>query len=136
MEQTEFADKPENFRLDEKTIEIVGLSLARQFTEKLGRTPRFITGRDTRESGEWIEKAFHNGAKTRRRRLRISRSYHHTGRCFFNKKFDFDAGIVISASHNPFDDNGIKIFSPTGKKLDDETERQIEKDIFEKLSSR
>ncbi|HEY0051624.1 MAG TPA: hypothetical protein VGB68_20160, partial [Pyrinomonadaceae bacterium] len=50
------------FPLDEKTIEIVGRSLARQFEEKLGREPRFVTGRDTRESGEWIERAFHTGA--------------------------------------------------------------------------
>ncbi len=50
------------FPLDAKTIEIVGNSLAGQFQEKLGRKPRFVTGRDTRESGAWIEKAFHTGA--------------------------------------------------------------------------
>ena len=50
------------FPLDEKTIEIIGNSLARQFTEQLGRSPRFITGRDTRESGAWIERAFWAGA--------------------------------------------------------------------------
>ena len=47
------------FPLDEKTIEVTGWSLARQFREKLGREARFITGRDTCESGVWIEKAFH-----------------------------------------------------------------------------
>jgi phosphoglucosamine mutase len=49
---------------------------------------------------------------------------------FLTEKFDFDAGIVISASHNPFHDNGIKIFAPNGKKIDGEMEREIEKDIF------
>ncbi|MEK7725258.1 MAG: phosphoglucosamine mutase, partial [Acidobacteriota bacterium] len=53
------------------------------------------------------------------------------GVAFLTKNFGFDAGIVISASHNPFHDNGIKIFLPTGKKLDEVTEREIEKDIFE-----
>ena len=42
-----------------------------------------------------------------------------------------DAGVVISASHNPYHDNGIKIFAPTGRKLDDATERLIEADIHE-----
>ena len=50
------------FPFDVKTIETVGRSLARQFRLKLGREPRFITGCDTRESGVWIEKAFHTGA--------------------------------------------------------------------------
>jgi phosphoglucosamine mutase len=50
------------FPLDEKTVRIIGASLARQFRERLGRDPRFVTGRDTRESGEWIERAFHAGA--------------------------------------------------------------------------
>ena len=55
------------------------------------------------------------------------------GVAFLTKKLDFDAGIVISASHNPFEDNGIKIFSPSGKKIDEATEREIEKDIFDKF---
>jgi phosphoglucosamine mutase len=41
----------------------------------------------------------------------------------------FDAGIVISASHNPYQDNGIKVFSPSGRKLADEVERRIEADV-------
>src|SRR5205085_3141799 len=41
-----------------------------------------------------------------------------------------DAGVVISASHNPYEDNGIKIFDPSGRKLDDATERKIEADIL------
>jgi phosphoglucosamine mutase len=119
------------FPLDEKTIETVGRSLARQFREKLGRTPRFITGRDTRESGAWIEKAFHSGAIAEGALCESAEIITTPGVAFLTKKFDFDAGIVISASHNPFHDNGIKIFSPSGKKIDGETEREIEKDIFD-----
>lgn len=116
------------FPLDRRTVQAIGESLSRQFKEKLGREPRFVTGRDTRESSAWIESAFHSGAK-----------YAHAesagvittpGVAFVTRSFEFDAGIVISASHNPFDDNGIKIFSPSGRKIDESTERAIEADIY------
>ena len=118
------------FPLDEKTIELVGWSLARQFSEKHNRIPRFITGRDTRESGTWIEKAFHAGAIAGGADCESAEVITTPGVAFLTKTFDFDAGIVISASHNPFHDNGIKIFSPTGKKVDEETEGEIEKNIL------
>mgnify|MGYP000402693318 CR=1 FL=1 len=118
------------FPLDEKTIGFAGWSLARQFKEKLNRTPRFITGRDTRESGGWIEKAFHTGAIAGGAHCESAEIITTPGVAFLTKQFDFDAGIVISASHNPFHDNGIKIFLPSGKKIDEATERQIEADIF------
>jgi phosphoglucosamine mutase len=119
------------FPLDEKTVEIIGRSLARQMTEKLGRQPRFVIGRDTRESGEWIERAFHAGATAEGAHCESAEVITTPGVAFVTKAFDFDAGIVVSASHNPFHDNGIKIFSPTGKKIDGATEREIEKDIFD-----
>lgn len=119
------------FPLDEQTIYTVGKSLAKQFAEKHGRSARFITGRDTRESGEWIELAFHAGAKSEEAHCESAEIITTPGVAFLTKKFDFDSGIVISASHNPFQDNGIKIFLPSGKKLDGETERLIEKDIFQ-----
>lgn len=119
------------FPLDEKTIEIIGNSLARQFTEQLGRSPRFITGRDTRESGAWIERAFCAGANAAEADCESAEIITTPGVAFLTEKFHFDAGVVISASHNPYQDNGIKIFLPTGKKIDEATEREIEKDIFE-----
>jgi phosphoglucosamine mutase len=122
------------FPLDEKTIFTAASSLARQFREKLGRVPRFITGRDTRESGAWIEKAFHRGALSEGADCESAEIITTPGVAFLTKEFDFDAGIVVSASHNPFDDNGIKIFAPSGKKIDGETERRIEDDIFEQKS--
>jgi len=123
------------FPLDEKTIEIIGNSLARQLTEKLGRSPRFITGRDTRESGEWIERAFCAGASAVGATCESAEIITTPGVAFLTKKFDFDAGVVISASHNPYQDNGIKIFLPTGKKIDQSVEREIEKDIFQSPKS-
>jgi phosphoglucosamine mutase len=118
------------FPLDEKTIETIGRSLTRQFKVKLNRAPRFITGRDTRESGTWIERAFCRGANAEGAQFESAGVITTPGVAFLTRKFDFDAGIVISASHNPFQDNGIKIFSPSGKKIDEATEREIEKDIF------
>lgn len=120
------------FPLDEKTIRTVGESLAIQFTEKLGRIPRFIIGRDTRESGDWIAEAFCRGAASKNAVCESAEIITTPGVAFLTKHFDFDAGIVISASHNPFHDNGIKIFSPTGKKLDEATEKVIEQYIFDK----
>ena len=124
------------FPLDKDTIETVGHSLARQLNEKLGRKARFVTGRDTRESGDWIENAFCRGANSAGAHCESAGVITTPGIAFLTKKNDFDAGVVISASHNPFEDNGIKIFSPSGKKLDEATEKEIEKDIFESSQSK
>ena len=118
------------FPLDAATVENIGRSLGRQFTDKLGRTPRFVTGRDTRESGSWIEEAFHAGAKSEKAECESAGVITTPGVAFVTSKFGFDLGIVISASHNPYHDNGIKLFSPSGKKVGDEIETAIEKDIF------
>lgn len=119
------------FPLNEETIKVVGQSLTRQFTVKLGRSPKFIVGRDTRESGEWIENAFCKGSVSQNAECKTAEIITTPGVAFLTREFNFDAGIVISASHNPFYDNGLKIFLPSGKKLDEETERAIEKDIYE-----
>jgi phosphoglucosamine mutase len=118
------------FPLDEKTVSVIGNSLARQFTEKLGRSPRFIIGRDTRESSEWIERAFCAGAGAAEADCESAEVITTPGVAFLTGKFHFDAGVVISASHNPYQDNGIKIFLPTGKKIDESIEKEIEKDIY------
>lgn len=119
------------FPLDEKTVRVIGASVARQFRERLGRDARFISGRDTRESGGWIEAAFHAGAASENAVCESAEVITTPGVAYLTSAFDFDAGVVISASHNPYYDNGIKIFSPTGKKIDEATERAIEKDIFD-----
>lgn len=123
--------KAGDFPLDEQTITIVGKSLARIFKERLGRNARFCIGRDTRESGEWMKHAFCAGAFSEDAVCESAGVITTPGLAFVTKHFGFDAGIVISASHNPFDDNGIKIFLPDGKKSDEATEREIEKEIFE-----
>jgi phosphoglucosamine mutase len=117
------------FPLDASTVKTIGRSLSRQYQAKLGRTPHFVTGRDTRESGEIIERAFHIGAREAGAECRSSGVITTPGVAFVTKHFDFDAGIVVSASHNPYEDNGIKIFAPDGKKIGEDVERAIEKDI-------
>ena len=119
------------FPLDENTISIIGRSLATRMAAKLGRPPRLVTGRDTRESGEWIEGAFSSGAAVADAVCRSAGVITTPGVAFLTREFDFDAGIVISASHNPFEDNGIKIFAPSGKKIEETAERLIEQDIRE-----
>ena len=57
------------------------------------------------------------------------------GVAFLARELEAAAGVVISASHNPYEDNGVKIFAPSGRKLDDETERLIERDIFNESTS-
>lgn len=119
------------FPLDAATIKTVGHSLAKHLAEKTnGRKPRIVVGRDTRESGEWIEKALVAGAVEAGAECESAGVITTPGVAFLARTLPADAGVVISASHNPYQDNGIKIFSPTGKKLDDATERLIEADIY------
>lgn len=119
------------FPLDEKTVKTIGASLTRLFREKLGRNPRFVSGRDTRESGSWIEAGFQAGAAAEMAECSSAGVITTPGVAYLTKAFDFDAGIVISASHNPYQDNGIKIFLPTGSKIDEAIERAIEQDIYD-----
>lgn len=122
--------KAGEFPLDQRTIQKIGRSLAELCRERLDRTPRFVTGRDTRESGDWIEAAFHAGARAAGAEVLSAAVITTPGVAFVTGHGNFDGGIVISASHNPFDDNGLKIFNPSGKKAHEGTERAIEKDIY------
>ena len=120
-----------HFPLDERTVYVVGQSLAQQFrAQNRERKPRFIIGRDTRESGAWLEAAVRAGAENEGAECLSAGIITTPGVAFLTGDQLADAGIVVSASHNPFDDNGIKIFSPSGKKIDETTERKIEADIL------
>jgi phosphoglucosamine mutase len=119
------------FPLDAPTVRVIGNSLARRLADKLGHPPRFVIGRDTRESGAWIEAAFIAGANDAGASCESAGVITTPGVAILARLLPADAGVVLSASHNPFHDNGIKIFAPTGRKLDDATERLIEADIAE-----
>lgn len=118
------------FPLDAQTVAVVGHSLATHLKETLGRTPIIVVGRDTRASGEWLEKALISGASSAAAICKSAGVITTPGVAYLARTLPADAGIVISASHNPYQDNGIKIFAPNGRKLDEATERQIELDIL------
>jgi phosphoglucosamine mutase len=124
--------KAGEFPLDPATVRIIGASLAEHLAERSnGRTPRIVIGRDTRESGPAIAAALTEGARSGGAVVESAGVITTPGVAFLARSLPADAGVVISASHNPYKDNGIKIFNPSGRKLDDATERKIEADIFE-----
>jgi phosphoglucosamine mutase len=123
------------FPLDEKTVEIAGRALAKNLARELAHAPRIAIGRDTRQSGPAIENALARGAASAGASVESAGVITTPGVAFVTKRDSFDAGVVISASHNPYDDNGIKVFTPSGRKLSDEIERRIEADIYSMLES-
>jgi len=124
-----------NYPLDIKTVERIGYSLARHLSERLGHRVRIIIGRDTRESGEWIEEAIIRGIGTTESVSQSAGIITTPGVAYLTRTLDADAGVVISASHNPYQDNGIKVFASSGQKLDDATENSIEIDLKADSSS-
>ena len=122
--------KAGEFPLDSATVRIVGASLAEHLAERTGgRAPRIIIGRDTRESGGQIEQDLMAGAGAIGAEIESAGMITTPGVAFLTGSLAADAGVVISASHNPYQDNGIKIFDPSGRKLDNATEQKIEADI-------
>src|SRR5215470_15072456 len=117
------------YPLDRPTIERIGRLLAIELTRRSGRAPRLIIGRDTRESGAWIEAALARGARAASAVLRFAGVITTPGVSYLTRALGADSGVVISASHNSYEDNGIKVFSTSGQKLDEDAEQAIEKDI-------
>ena len=97
--------------------------------------PRVIIGRDTRESGEWLEQALFQGINEGQGEAVSVGIIPTSAVSFLAKKYSFSAGIVISASHNSYQDNGIKIFSSQGIKISDAWESKLEKAIIEAPSN-
>jgi len=107
----------------------IGRATAHLFKRK-GHTPRIIIGKDTRISGYMLENALVSGICSMGVNALLVGPLPTPGIAFTTTSMRADAGIVISASHNPFQDNGIKIFSREGLKLSDEKELEIENLIF------
>jgi phosphoglucosamine mutase len=117
--------------LDPVTIHAVGLALAHH----LGNNPRVLIGQDTRESSDWIAAALTAGLAAGGATVESAGVITTPAVAFLTHSHHFAAGIVISASHNPWQDNGIKLFGPDGYKLPDATELAIEAEIFRRLES-
>ena len=120
--------------LDQATVYAVGAALGRHLAAQHGSSS-VVIGQDTRESSPWI-------AATLTASLRaVGAQVRHAGvittpAIALLAKRAFEAGVVISASHNPWSDNGIKIFGHDGYKLSDDLEERLEADIFGHLHSR
>ncbi len=112
--------------LDPRTINRVGAALVRALPRSGADSRRVLVGRDTRESGEWIERELARGLATGGALMVSAGVIPTPAIAYLTRSESFDAGIVISASHNPYEDNGIKIFSGRGEKLAEALEAQIE----------
>ena len=120
--------------LDARTIYAVGLALAHQLKDQSPQ-PSIILGMDTRESGPWIAATLTAGLTEGGATVKSAGIITTPAIAYLARKHGFSAGVVISASHNPWHDNGIKVFGGDGYKLPDATELRIEEEIFRRLES-
>ncbi|MGD8715071.1 MAG: phosphoglucosamine mutase, partial [Desulfobacterales bacterium] len=108
----------------------VGRAVARVFKDDKGRS-KIVVGKDTRLSGDMFETAIVSGIRSLAGDVYLTGVFPTPGIAFITSSMNASAGIVISASHNPYFDNGIKVFKGDGFKLSDEKETEIEKLVLE-----
>ncbi len=112
--------------LDHLTVRRLGAALVRALPHGT-ENPHLLIGRDTRESGDWIEAELAHGAGGEGAEVTSVGVVPTPAVAYLTRAFaEYDAGVVISASHNPFEDNGIKVFSGRGEKFTEKVEREIE----------
>ena len=119
--------------LDQATVFAVGAALGRYLGQQKGESS-VVIGQDTRESSPWIASTLSNALRATGAKVRHA-GVITTPAVALLARESFSAGVVISASHNPWTDNGIKIFGHDGYKLSDEFEEKLEGDIFAHLHS-
>jgi len=111
----------------------LGRAVAEVFLERRGTTgewPTVVIGKDTRQSGDMLESAISAGITSRGLDVRSAGVIPTPAIALLVRESGAAFGVVISASHNPFEDNGIKFFGPDGYKLDDELELEIERRVL------
>jgi phosphoglucosamine mutase len=118
--------------LDVPTIYATGLALASSLAS-LHAHPKVLLGADTRESSPWISAVISAGLKAGGAEVENAGVITTPGVAYLARRHRLAAGVVISASHNPWQDNGIKVFGGDGYKLPDATELAIEEEIFRHL---
>jgi phosphoglucosamine mutase len=122
--------KAGQYPLDPPTIQRLGAALARTLAG--GQTgARFLSGRDTRESGPVIERALADGIRSQGGVFVSAGVIPTPAVAFLTPRMGYTAGVVISASHNPFEDNGIKVFSGSGAKFTESLEDQVERLVLD-----
>src|SRR3989344_5844792 len=121
--------KANHYPMTPELILKLGKAIALHF-EKKGVTPKVVIGKDTRLSGYMLETALTSGLVSMGATVCLVSPIPTPAVSFLARTLAADAGIMISASHNPAEDNGIKIFDSRGYKLSDEDEHKIEKILF------
>jgi phosphoglucosamine mutase len=116
--------KAGTYPLDPPTVRRLGAALARALGH--GTSTKFLSGRDTRESGGWIERELAFGINSQGGSLTSAGIIPTPAIAYLTPRMGYTAGVVISASHNPFEDNGIKVFSGAGEKFTEELEQHVE----------
>ena len=111
----------------------LGYAAGRVLAQRTGPRPAVLIGKDTRISGYLLEAALEAGFSAAGVDVLLSGPLPTPAVAYLTRALRLSAGVVISASHNPFDDNGIKFFSLDGNKLPDETEARIEAALEEPM---
>jgi phosphoglucosamine mutase len=120
--------------LDPKTVTALGIALGTDLHHQGVASKPVLLGMDTRESGPAIAAQLASGLQKSGVAVRFAGVVTTPGVAYLTRSGDFSAGVMISASHNPFEDNGIKVFARTGYKLPDNEEHEIEEEIFRILN--
>ncbi len=120
--------------LDPRTIFAVGAALGKRLSAA-GKAVQIVLGMDTRESGPWIAATLTAGLRSAGAEVVFAGVLTTPAIAFLARKHGYAAGVVISASHNPWQDNGIKIFGGDGYKLPDAVELAIEGLIDQELAA-
>ncbi len=123
-----------DFPLNRDTVFAIGRALAHDL-QRSRPVPRVLLGQDTRESSCWIAASLAAGLRSCGAEVSSAGVITTPGVAFLARTRGFDAGVVLSASHNPWTDNGIKVFSGTGYKLPDAEELEIEREIFAQIAN-
>ena len=121
------------YPLDAKTASAVGAALGR-FIGQSHAEPRVVIGMDTRESGPWLAAGVAGGLVAQNVKVDFAGVTTTPGIAYLAKTGSYAAGVMISASHNPYQDNGIKLIGHTGYKFPDQQEEQLESDILSQVS--
>jgi len=117
------------YPLDPPTAYAFGVALGKDANAHAGH-PEILIGADTRESGPWIAEMVAGGLASQGVLVRYAGVITTPGVAYLTRTGSFVAGVVISASHNPYRDNGLKVFGHNGFKLPDDEEHLIEQEIF------
>ncbi|MFY9977218.1 MAG: phosphoglucosamine mutase, partial [Candidatus Sulfotelmatobacter sp.] len=120
------------FPLTAESTYLIGRALGHDLLRSMPR-PKAVMGQDTRESSAWVADRVAAGMAAVGVEVHSAGVITTPGVAYLARSRGMAAGVVISASHNPWTDNGIKVFSADGFKLSDARELQIEKEIFSLL---